>query len=153
LGAGDGSGGRSPTPAAGRSDADHVPGLDGEGRLSGEGRLYPVPDEDVLARRAVLAATESRWAHRASLAQERDPGGRQDLEDDEGNISLTVEGETEVHKPAPGQPPARSPLLMPMEGVVFPHPGQYTFRVKVKGKTFQGPGIHLMEIPAGEATA
>lgn len=70
-----------------------------------------------------------------------------DLEDDEGNISLTVEGETEVHQPAPDQPPARSQLVMPMEGVIFPKPGQYTFRVKVKGQTLQGPGIHLVEVP------
>jgi hypothetical protein len=76
-----------------------------------------------------------------------------DLEDDEGNISLTVEGETEVHRPAPDQPPARSQLIMPLEGVVFPHPGQYTFRVKVKGHTLDGPGIYLMEAPEGQAPA
>ena len=67
------------------------------------------------------------------------------LEDDEGNISLTVEGETEVCAPAPGHPPSRSQLIMPMEGVVFPHAGQYTFRVKVKGQTLQGPGVFLIE--------
>ena len=68
-----------------------------------------------------------------------------DLEDDEGNISLTVEGETEVRVPAPGHPPSRSQLIMPMEGVVCPHAGQYTFRVKVKGQTLQGPGVFLIE--------
>ena len=68
-----------------------------------------------------------------------------DLEDDEGNISLTVEGETEVRAPAPGHPPSRSQLIMPMEDVVFPHAGQYTFRVKVKGQTLQGPGVFLIE--------
>ena len=68
-----------------------------------------------------------------------------DLEDDEGNISLTVEGETEVRAPAQGHPPSRSQLIMPMEGVVFPHAGQYTFRVKVKGQTLQGPGVFLIE--------
>ena len=76
-----------------------------------------------------------------------------DLEDDEGNISLTVEGETEVHRPAPDQPPARSQLIMPLEEVVFPHAGQYTFRVKVKGHTLEGPGIYLTEAPEGQATA
>lgn len=76
-----------------------------------------------------------------------------DLEDDDGEISLTVEGETEVHRPAADQPPARSQLIMPMEGVVFPHAGQYTFRVKVKGTTLEGPGIYLMEVPESQATA
>ena len=69
-----------------------------------------------------------------------------DLEDDEGDVSLTVEGETEVRARAPGHPPARSQLIMPMEGVVFPHAGQYTFRIKVKGQTLQGPGIFLIEV-------
>ncbi|MDE0898197.1 MAG: hypothetical protein OSA81_04200 [Longimicrobiales bacterium] len=76
-----------------------------------------------------------------------------DLEDDDGDISLTVEGETEVHRPEEDQPPARSQLIMPMEGVIFPHAGQYTFRVKVKGQTLEGPGVYLMEVPEGQATA
>jgi hypothetical protein len=71
---------------------------------------------------------------------------RADLEDEEGNVSLTVEGETEVRAQAPGHPPSRSQLIMPMEGVVFPHAGQYTFRVKVKGQTLEGPGIFLIEV-------
>jgi hypothetical protein len=69
-----------------------------------------------------------------------------DLEDEKGDISLTVEGETTVYSPQPGQPPARSQLIMPLEDVVFPHPGQYTFRVKVKGQTLEGPGIYLLEV-------
>ena len=76
-----------------------------------------------------------------------------DLEDDEGNISLTVEGETEVHRPAHDQPPARSQLIMPLEEVVFPHAGQYTFRLRVKGHSLEGPGIYLTEAPQGQAPA
>ncbi|MDH3270146.1 MAG: hypothetical protein OEN56_02365 [Gemmatimonadota bacterium] len=76
-----------------------------------------------------------------------------DLEDDLGNVSLTVEGETEVHQSPPDQPPARSPLIMPIEEVIFPHAGQYTFRVKVKGTTLEGPGIYLMEAAEGQASA
>ncbi len=76
-----------------------------------------------------------------------------DLEDDEGNVSLTVEGETEVQAQAPGHPPPRSQLIMPLEDVVFPHTGQYTFRVKVKGQTLQGPGIFLIEVSAEAAEA
>ena len=87
---------------------------------------------------------------------EREDHGRfifkADLEGDDGDISLTVEGETEVHRPGPDQPPARSQLIMPMEGVIFPRPGQYTFRVKVKGHTLEGPGVYLMEVPEQAAT-
>jgi hypothetical protein len=91
------------------------------------------------------------------LEWERDDHGRYlfkaDLEDDRGKVSLTVEGETEVHRAAADQPPARSQLIMPMEGVVFPEAGQYTFRVRVKGQTFDGPGIHLLEVPEGAASS
>ena len=71
-----------------------------------------------------------------------------DLEDDDGNVSLTVEGETEVHRPSPASPPARSQLIMPIDDVVFPRAGQYTFRVKVKGQTLPGPSLYLMQVPS-----
>jgi hypothetical protein len=70
-----------------------------------------------------------------------------DLEDAEGRVSLTVEGETEVHHPQPGRPPARSQLIMALDDVVFPRAGQYVFRVKVKGQTLEGPSLFLMEAP------
>ena len=70
-----------------------------------------------------------------------------DLEDEAGNVSLTVEGETEVHRPLPESPPARSQLIMPIEDVVFPRAGQYAFRVKVKGHTLEGPSLNLMQSP------
>jgi hypothetical protein len=76
---------------------------------------------------------------------------RADLEGEDGKPSLTVEGETEVRTPVDGSPPSRSQLIMPMEGVVFPRPGQYVFRVKVKGETLEGPGIFLMEVPEDNA--
>ena len=76
-----------------------------------------------------------------------------DLEDAQGKASLTVEGETEVHSPAPGSPPARSQLIMPLADVVFPRAGQYQFKVKVKGHTFDGPSLYLMEMPGDPAAA
>lgn len=69
-----------------------------------------------------------------------------DLEDENGRVSLTVEGETEVHRAPASQPPARSQLIMPIEEVIFPQAGQYTFRVKVKGEVLEGPGIYLMDV-------
>jgi hypothetical protein len=76
-----------------------------------------------------------------------------DLEDAQGKASLTVEGETEVHHPPPGSPPARSQLIMPLEDVVFPRAGQYQFKVKVKGNVFEGPSLNLMEVTASAASA
>jgi len=74
-----------------------------------------------------------------------------DLEDEDGKVSVTVEGETEVHRPSPELPPARSQLIMPLENVVFPRAGQYQFRVKIKGQSFDGPSIYLMEAPEDES--
>ena len=70
-----------------------------------------------------------------------------DLEDETGDVSLTVEGETEVHRPLPSSPPARSQLIMPIADVVFPRAGQYAFRVKVKGETLEGPSLYLLQAP------
>ena len=77
---------------------------------------------------------------------------RADLEDEGGKSSLTVEGETELRASPPGYPPARSHLILPMERVVFPHPGQYSFKIKVKGRVFEGPGIFLMESEPAKAS-
>ncbi len=91
------------------------------------------------------------------LEWEREDHGRYlfkaDLEDDEGKVSVTVEGETEVHVASPDRPPARSQLIMPLEKIVFPKAGQYQFKVKVKGQTFDGPSLYLMEAPEEVAEA
>jgi hypothetical protein len=70
-----------------------------------------------------------------------------DLEDEDGQVSVTVEGETEVHRPDPAYPPARSQLIMPLENIVFPRAGFYRFSIKVKGQTLEGPALFLMEAP------
>ena len=70
---------------------------------------------------------------------------RADLVDEAGAVSLTVEGETEVTPSRQGYPPPRSRLIMPLEKVIFPGPGQYAFRIRVKGRELEGPGIFLME--------
>jgi hypothetical protein len=76
-----------------------------------------------------------------------------DLEGDDGKITVTVEGETEVHRPRPDFPPSRSQLIMPLEDIVFPRAGQYQFRVRVKGQTLDGPSLYLMEAPEDAAQA
>jgi hypothetical protein len=76
-----------------------------------------------------------------------------DLEDENGTVSVTVEGETEVHMPLPDHPPARSQLIMPLENIVFPSAGQYQFKIRVKGETFDGPSLYLMEAPEEAAQA
>jgi hypothetical protein len=69
---------------------------------------------------------------------------RVDLLAPDGKPSVTVNGHTDVDARAPGRPPARTQLIMPLEAVVFPTPGAYRFRVRVKGHDMEGPTLHLL---------
>jgi hypothetical protein len=67
----------------------------------------------------------------------------------DGRPSVTVEGETEVDRRDADRPPARTRLILPLENVVFPRPGRYTFEIRVKGKKLRGPSLFLMEAEPG----
>lgn len=75
---------------------------------------------------------------------------RVDLMGPEGRPSLTVDGETEVDRRPPDRPPPRTRLIMPLEDVIFPRPGKYTFEVRVKGKRLRGPSIFVMGVESGD---
>jgi hypothetical protein len=60
--------------------------------------------------------------------------------------SLTIDGETEVKPYVPGDRPARTYLVMPVEDVVFPEAGPYRFQARIKGETLSGPVLHLWEL-------
>ena len=70
---------------------------------------------------------------------------RVDLKSPEGRVSLTLDGHTDVDRRSPDRPPARTQLIMPLEDIVFPEPGSYTFEVTLKGHRFPGPSLHLVE--------
>lgn len=70
---------------------------------------------------------------------------RIDLEDEDGRPTISVEGHSDVDRRPPDRPPPRTRLLMPMEDVVFPRAGAYTFQVRMKGTTLTGPSLHLVE--------
>jgi hypothetical protein len=70
---------------------------------------------------------------------------RVDLLSPDGKPNVTVNGHTDVDARASGRPPARTQLVMPLESVVFPAPGPYRFRVRVKGQDLEGPTLHLIE--------
>jgi hypothetical protein len=84
---------------------------------------------------------------------ERDVRGsvpfRADLVDEQDRKVLTIQGHTEVHAPAPGGAPATTRLVMPLERVVFPHPGAYRFVLSARGREVEGIPLHLVELPAG----
>ncbi|MDH5589164.1 MAG: hypothetical protein OEZ65_07005 [Gemmatimonadota bacterium] len=80
---------------------------------------------------------------------DRDDEGRHqfrvDLEDDAGKPTLSVEGYSDVDRRPANRPPPRTRLVMPLEDVVFPQAGGYTFQVKIKGRTLRGPSLYLVE--------
>ncbi|MEJ2215686.1 MAG: hypothetical protein P8099_03620 [Gemmatimonadota bacterium] len=57
-----------------------------------------------------------------------------DLVDDEGSKVLTIEGHTQVESRPAARAPALTRILLPLENVVFPHPGRYRFMLKVGGR-------------------
>ena len=77
---------------------------------------------------------------------------RADLVDETGQKMLTIQGHTEVHAPAAGGAPATTRLVMPLERVVFPHPGAYHFVLSARGRELTGIPLHLVQVDAPAGT-
>jgi hypothetical protein len=111
-----------------------------EGRLDLHGVFNDLFAPGFPARQDhVVLALTLEWA--------REDSGRYtfrvDLVGPDGRPSLTIEGHSDVD-PRPGDgPPARTQLIMPLETVIFPAPGPYRLRVRVKGQELEGPTLHL----------
>ncbi|HUF11946.1 MAG TPA: hypothetical protein VMN78_02475 [Longimicrobiales bacterium] len=76
---------------------------------------------------------------------------RADLVDESGQKMLTIQGHTEVHAASGAGAPATTRLVMPLERVVFPHPGHYRFVLNARGERAEGIPLHLVEVPAESA--
>lgn len=115
---------------------------DSEGRLDVKGIFH-----DLFA--PGFPAKQERMVLVLGLEWDRGDEGRYefqvDLHNPDGTPSLTVQGHTDVDRRSPDRPPARTQLTMPLENVVFLKPGPYTFKVQIKGRTIDGPTIHLIE--------
>ncbi len=127
---------------------DHAaPGPDGKLDLHGVFHDLYAPGFPARQDRMTLVLT---------LEWDRTDEGRHvfriDVRDPEGRPTLTVEGESTVTPARAGRPPPRTPLVMPLEDVVFPVPGRYEFEVRVKGHVHPGPSLFLVEVE-GEASA
>lgn len=78
---------------------------------------------------------------------------RVDVEGPDGKPTISVDGYSDVQPRPSDRPAARTRLLMPLEEVIFPTPGAYEFKVKLKGKVFDGPTLYLIEMAEGEVPA
>jgi hypothetical protein len=77
---------------------------------------------------------------------------RADLVDEGGQKMLTIQGHTEVRAASLGEAPATTKLVMPLERVVFPHPGAYRFVISARGKQAEGIPLHLVQSAAEAGT-
>lgn len=68
-----------------------------------------------------------------------------DLVDPSRSPCLTVSGHTDVTPNPPGEAPAQTRLVLPLEGVVFPAAGSYLFELEVEGKSYPLAPLHLVE--------
>lgn len=70
-----------------------------------------------------------------------------DLVDTSGEKVLTIEGHTDVSgTDGPRRP--RTELIMPLENVVFPHEGEYRFRLTAAEETRPAFSLFVSERPA-----
>ena len=70
---------------------------------------------------------------------------RADLVDDDDEKVLTIQGHTDVDRRAPGTAPPQTRLVMPLERVVFPHPGEYRFILRIDDQAIDAFSLFLSE--------
>lgn len=94
-------------------------------------------------------AKQERMVLVTTIEWDRDDSGRNkfrvDLMGPDGKPSITVDGHTDVEPRPADRPPPRTRLILPLEGVVFPRPGRYTFEIRIKGRRLRGPSLFVME--------
>ena len=76
-----------------------------------------------------------------------------DLFDPSLRSTMTISGHSDVDLRGLESPPARTQIIMPLEDVIFPTTGEYKFHIQVKGRTYEGPSLFLMEADITEETS
>ncbi len=66
---------------------------------------------------------------------------------------LQLDGHSDVDRRPSDRPPPRTRLIVPIEEVIFPEPGAYDFQVTMKGRSFVGPSLYLVEADRAPAPA
>ena len=75
---------------------------------------------------------------------------RADLVDEADQKILSIQGHTEVRAAPAGSAPATTKLVMPLERVICPHPGDYRFELTARGQSAVGIPLHLLEVEQGD---
>ena len=112
-----------------------------DGKLSIHGIFNELQAPEFPARqdRIVLAGI---------IEWQRDVEGRipfaVDLNDPDDMAIFSVEGHTDVEARPASKAPAKTHLILPLENVMFPVPGQYRVHIEIDGIEVPGPSMHLM---------
>lgn len=73
---------------------------------------------------------------------------RADLKDDAGQTVLSIEGHTDVEQRPAERSAAQTRLVLPLERVVFPHAGRYTFHLMAGEREFSALSLFVSELAA-----
>jgi hypothetical protein len=72
---------------------------------------------------------------------------RADLLDDQNQMVLTIQGQTEVSARSADLPPPQTRVVLPLENVVFPRPGRYRFRLRAGTATVEALPLFVATRP------
>ncbi len=112
-----------------------------EGKLDIRGVFNDLAATGFPAKHDMVLVLVVEWNH--------DDKGRHDFQVDlvgpSGHPTMTVQGHSDVDPREPGRPPARTKMVMPLREVIFPERGTYSFWIRLKGRTYEGPSLYLME--------
>ncbi|HSJ24465.1 MAG TPA: hypothetical protein VK929_07360 [Longimicrobiales bacterium] len=102
-------------------------------------------------------AMQDRMAAVFVVEWSADEAGRQplraDMVDNGGRKILTIQGHTDVDAREDGRAPAQTRLIMPLEKVIFPAPGQYRFELLAGGDSVDACSFFVGQAPGDEETA
>ncbi len=120
-----------------------------DGKLDIRGVFHDLAAPGFPAKHDMVLVVAVEWS--------RDDVGLFDFDVDmigpSGQSTMTVKGHSEVDRRDPDSPPARTQIVMPLREVVFPEPGVYGFRIRIKGRSYEGPSLFLMELPPESSKA
>jgi hypothetical protein len=68
---------------------------------------------------------------------------RADLIGPDGEMVITIQGHTEVELAPDNEVPPQTRMILPLENVVFQHPGRYFFRVKAGTEEFEALPLYV----------
>lgn len=112
------------------------------GRISVQGQYHALSAPGFPAKHDIVLLLTLQW--------DRGDHGRYDFSvemvpPDGSAPKFSVRGQTEVSQTPADRPRSRTTVIQPMEEVIFETPGEYRFRLKVKGRVHDGPCLYLIE--------